>query len=308
MKAQAAPGFCCACGHYNTKLPQVGELVLTRIISQFRKSFKRNNKVGGFFCDVFLALYLTFFPVIRLSVIQRPPSSPILSTNLSCMKSLHFKFSSSSLNGRQIVPELLRTSFVGEGLFARSIMKAQDASLPFTPVFSALVAIINTKLPQVGELVLTRVISQFKKSFKWNNKVGFYLFMIGLFQTNYLHFFVIRSFVIPQLLSSPISSINLLHMKLLRSKFLSSALNGQMTPSKSPSVSLRVGAFLSENSPKANATVLLERSDNSIEIAVGFTHEVGAFLSEISPKTNATVFERFRAVLNEGKSVNEYKI
>jgi pre-mRNA-splicing factor CWC22 len=187
-------------------------------------------------------------------------------------------------------------------------MKAQDASLPFTPVFSALVAIINTKLPQVGELVLTRVISQFKKSFKWNNKVGFYLFMIGLFQTNYLHFFVIRSFVIPQLLSSPISSINLLHMKLLRSKFLSSALNGQMTPSKSPSVSLRVGAFLSENSPKANATVLLERSDNSIEIAVGFTHEVGAFLSEISPKTNATVFERFRAVLNEGKSVNEYKI
>jgi len=28
--------------------------------------------------------------------------------------------------------------------------------------------------------------------------------------------------------------------------------------------------------------------------------EVGAFLSENSPKANATVFERFRAVLNEG--------
>ena len=60
----------------------------------------------------------------------------------------------------------------GRGLFGRSIMKAQAASLPFTPVFAVLVAIINTKLPQVGELVLTRIISQFRKSFKLNNKVG----------------------------------------------------------------------------------------------------------------------------------------
>jgi pre-mRNA-splicing factor CWC22 len=47
--------------------------------------------------------------------------------------------------------------------------------------------------------------------------------------------------------------------------------------------------------------LLLERpTDDSIEIAVGFTREAGAFLSENSPKANATVFERFRAVLNEG--------
>lgn len=47
--------------------------------------------------------------------------------------------------------------------------------------------------------------------------------------------------------------------------------------------------------------LLLERpTDDSIEIAVGFTREVGAFLAENSPKANATVFERFRAVLNEG--------
>jgi pre-mRNA-splicing factor CWC22 len=46
--------------------------------------------------------------------------------------------------------------------------------------------------------------------------------------------------------------------------------------------------------------LLLERpTDDSIEIAVGFTREVGAFLQENSPKANATVFERFRAVLNE---------
>ena len=35
----------------------------------------------------------------------------------------------------------------GRGLFCRSIMHAQELSLHFTPVFAALAAIINTKLP-----------------------------------------------------------------------------------------------------------------------------------------------------------------
>ena len=79
-------------------------------------------------------------------------------------------------NIKQIVPELFSENLIRErGLFARSIMKAQAASLPFTPVFAMLVAIINTKLPQVGELVLTRIISQFRKSFKRNNKVRLFL-------------------------------------------------------------------------------------------------------------------------------------
>lgn len=47
--------------------------------------------------------------------------------------------------------------------------------------------------------------------------------------------------------------------------------------------------------------LLLERpTDDSIEIAVGFMREVGAFLQENSPKANNVVYERFRAVLNEG--------
>lgn len=75
-------------------------------------------------------------------------------------------------NIKLIVPELFSENLIrGRGLFARSIMKAQSSSLPFTPVFAALVAIINTKLPQVSELVLTRLISQFRKAFKRNDKV-----------------------------------------------------------------------------------------------------------------------------------------
>lgn len=59
----------------------------------------------------------------------------------------------------------------GRGLFVRSIMRAQASSLPFTPIFASLVAIVNTKLPQVGELLLTRLISQFRRSYKRNDKV-----------------------------------------------------------------------------------------------------------------------------------------
>jgi pre-mRNA-splicing factor CWC22 len=76
-------------------------------------------------------------------------------------------------NIKQIVPELFTENLIrGRGLFARSIMKAQAASLPFTPVFATVVSIINTKLPQVGELVFIRLISQFRRAFKRNDKVS----------------------------------------------------------------------------------------------------------------------------------------
>lgn len=75
-------------------------------------------------------------------------------------------------NIKNVIPELFSENLIrGRGLFCRSIMKAQAASLPFTPVFAALVAVINTKLPQVGELLVTRLISQFRRSFKRNDKV-----------------------------------------------------------------------------------------------------------------------------------------
>ncbi|TFK46341.1 MIF4G-domain-containing protein [Heliocybe sulcata] len=150
-------------------------------------------------------------------------------------------------NIKHIIPELFQENLVrGRGLFARSVMKAQAASLPFTPVFAALVAVINTKLPQVGELVLTRLISQFRRSFKRNDKI------ICHSTTTFI------AHLVNQGVAHEIIALQIL-------------------------------------------VLLLERpTDDSIEIAVGFMREVGAFLAENSPKANATVFERFRAVLNEG--------
>ena len=74
-------------------------------------------------------------------------------------------------NIKHIVPELFNENLIrGRGLFCRSIMKAQSASLPFTPIFAAMAAIVNTKLPQVGELLINRLIIQFRKAFKRNDK------------------------------------------------------------------------------------------------------------------------------------------
>ncbi|KAF9239683.1 armadillo-type protein [Melanogaster broomeanus] len=150
-------------------------------------------------------------------------------------------------NIKQVVPELFSENLIrGRGLFARSVMKAQSSSLPFTPVFAALVAIINTKLPQVGELLLTRLISQFRRAFKRNDKI------VCHSTTTFI------AHLVNQAVAHEIIALQIL-------------------------------------------VLLLERpTDDSIEIAVGFTREVGAFIAENSPKGNASVFERLRAVLNEG--------
>jgi pre-mRNA-splicing factor CWC22 len=74
-------------------------------------------------------------------------------------------------NIKHIVPELFAENLIrGRGLFCRSIMKAQAASLPFTPIYAAFAAIVNTKLPQVGELLVKRLVMQFRKGFRRNDK------------------------------------------------------------------------------------------------------------------------------------------
>lgn len=75
-------------------------------------------------------------------------------------------------NIKMIAPELFQLNLVrGRGLFARAVMKAQLASPGFTPVFAALVAVVNTKLPENGELILKRVIVAFRRAYKRRDKV-----------------------------------------------------------------------------------------------------------------------------------------
>ncbi|KAF8395867.1 hypothetical protein HHK36_019822 [Tetracentron sinense] len=74
-------------------------------------------------------------------------------------------------NIKNIIPELFAENLIrGRGLFCRSCMKSQMASPGFTDVFSALVAVVNTKFPAVGELLLRRIVLQLKRAYKRNDK------------------------------------------------------------------------------------------------------------------------------------------
>ncbi|XP_060112840.1 pre-mRNA-splicing factor CWC22 homolog [Heteronotia binoei] len=74
-------------------------------------------------------------------------------------------------NIENIIHELLQENIVrGRGLLARSILQAQSASPIFTHVYAAVVAIINSKFPNIGELILKRLILNFRKGYRRNDK------------------------------------------------------------------------------------------------------------------------------------------
>lgn len=119
----------------------------------------------------------TYIPPARLRALQ----SQITDKSSKEYQRMAWEALKKSINGlinkinvsniKFIVPELFGENLVrGRGLFCRSIMKAQAASLPFTPIYAAMSAIVNTKLPQVGELLLSRLVVQFRKAFKRNDK------------------------------------------------------------------------------------------------------------------------------------------
>lgn len=119
----------------------------------------------------------TYIPPARLRALQ----SQITDKSSKEYQRMAWEALKKSINGlinkvnvsniKHIVPELFGENLIrGRGLFCRSIMKAQAASLPFTPIYAAMAAIVNTKLPKVGELLLSRLITQFKKGFKRNDK------------------------------------------------------------------------------------------------------------------------------------------
>ncbi|EON97742.1 putative cell cycle control protein [Phaeoacremonium minimum UCRPA7] len=119
----------------------------------------------------------TYIPPARLRALQ----AQITDTSSKEYQRMAWEALKKSINGlinkvnvpniKLIVPELFGENLVrGRGLFCQSIMKAQAASLPFTPIYAAVVAIVNTKLPNVGELLVKRLVLRFRKAFKRNDK------------------------------------------------------------------------------------------------------------------------------------------
>jgi len=64
-----------------------------------------------------------------------------------------------------IVPELFSKNLIrGRGLFCRSLMNSQMVYPEYTVEFAALVAVVNSKFPKVGNLLLRRIVLQFKRA------------------------------------------------------------------------------------------------------------------------------------------------
>ena len=75
-------------------------------------------------------------------------------------------------NIQNVVLELFNENLLrGKGLLAKSIMKAQAASQNFTHIYAALIAIINTKLPDVIRILIHRVLLQFQRAYRRSNKI-----------------------------------------------------------------------------------------------------------------------------------------
>ncbi|KAL2493227.1 MIF4G domain-containing protein/MA3 domain-containing protein [Abeliophyllum distichum] len=75
-------------------------------------------------------------------------------------------------NIHHIVGDILNENLlVGRGLFCNAIMKSQMASPQFSNVFAAFVAVINSKLPDIGLLLVKRVVLQFKKAYEKYDKL-----------------------------------------------------------------------------------------------------------------------------------------
>jgi pre-mRNA-splicing factor CWC22 len=70
-----------------------------------------------------------------------------------------------------IIRELFKYNIIrGRGLLARCIIQAQKTSPFFTSVYATIVAVINTKFPQIGELIVKRLISSFRRTYQRNDK------------------------------------------------------------------------------------------------------------------------------------------
>lgn len=84
------------------------------------------------------------------------------------INSLVNKVNANNLNH---VLELFEVNLIrGRGLLCRSCLKSQIASPNFTDAFAALIAVVNSKFPSIGNLLLRRLFLQFRWGYYRNDK------------------------------------------------------------------------------------------------------------------------------------------
>ncbi|PKI82691.1 Cwc22p [Malassezia vespertilionis] len=194
-------------------------------------------------------------------------------------------------NIKHIVPELFSGANLirGRGLFCRSVMHAQEFSLPFTPVFAALVAIVNTKLPFVGELLVKRLVSQFRRAYRRNDKPKCHavlLFIAHLVNQRVAHELLALELLV-LLLEVPTDDSVELSVAFMR----------------------EVGAFLAEEAPKATNSIFdrfrAVLYEGAISVRVQYMIEVLAQTRKDKFKENPAIPEQLDLVEEEDQITHQ---
>ena len=91
----------------------------------------------------------------------------------------------------KIIFELFNENLLrGRGLLCKSLLQGQLAAPNFTNVYAAIIAVVNTKLPEIGLLIVHRLIKQFQRSYKMSEKltcVSSLKFIAHLFNQQVIH-------------------------------------------------------------------------------------------------------------------------
>ncbi|KAK1441837.1 cell cycle control protein cwf22-related protein [Babesia gibsoni] len=75
-------------------------------------------------------------------------------------------------NVSDLVVEMLECNLIrGRGLLARSWIRAQMASPGFTDIYVSFLSVLNSKFPEIGNLILRRIILQFRRAFRKNDRI-----------------------------------------------------------------------------------------------------------------------------------------
>jgi pre-mRNA-splicing factor CWC22 len=85
------------------------------------------------------------------------------------------------------------------GVLTKSLLAAAISSMQYSPVYAAMVAVINTKLPEVGELMVKRAVLAFRRHYKRREKQQ--LIVVVTFLGHLFHHSVVHELMLLQILT-----------------------------------------------------------------------------------------------------------
>lgn len=110
-------------------------------------------------------------------------------------------------NLKTIVVELFKNNLLqGRGLLCQCIMKSQQLSTSYTDVYASLVSIINSKIPEVGDLLVRRLIVKFKRLIRRNEAEQ--CRSVVVFLSELFNFRVINSELVQQIIDKLFENIS----------------------------------------------------------------------------------------------------